>query len=83
MNQAIPPTLALLSEREREVLGHLADGHTYAAIARRMGVSAHTVDTYLRRIRGKTGINNRTQLAVLAVSFHQPRLAAMPRAQAA
>ncbi|WP_370421483.1 response regulator transcription factor [Streptomyces sp. QH1-20] len=83
MNQAIPQALAALSEREREVLGHLADGHTYAAIARRMGVSAHTVDTYLRRIRGKTGVNNRTQLAVLAVSFHQPRVVGMPRAQAA
>lgn len=76
MSQGIPQALAVLSERELEVLGHLADGHTYAAIARRMGVSTHTVDTYLRRIRGKTGIRNRTQLALLAASFGRPHPAA-------
>ncbi|MBY8885229.1 helix-turn-helix transcriptional regulator [Streptomyces sp. PTM05] len=57
-----------LSVREREVLGHLADGHTYAAIARRMRLSPHTVDTYVRRIRAKTGAHNRTDLLVLALS---------------
>ncbi|MEK8173710.1 helix-turn-helix transcriptional regulator [Streptomyces sp. M19] len=47
--------LDLLSTREIEVLGHLAEGHTYTSIARRMHLSPHTVDTYLRRIRGKAG----------------------------
>ncbi|MFE2551954.1 response regulator transcription factor [Streptomyces sp. NPDC059355] len=52
--------------REREILAHLPDGATYQAIARRLGLSPHTVDTYIRRLRGKTGTTNRTQLAVLA-----------------
>ncbi|KOU18268.1 hypothetical protein ADK52_30735 [Streptomyces sp. WM6372] len=52
--------------REREILSHLPDGATYQAIARRLGLSPHTVDTYIRRLRGKTGTTNRTQLAVLA-----------------
>ncbi|WP_210584181.1 response regulator transcription factor [Streptomyces sp. GESEQ-35] len=47
--------LDLLSTREIEVLSHLAEGHTYSSIARRMHLSPHTVDTYLRRIRGKAG----------------------------
>ncbi|MEU6537030.1 helix-turn-helix transcriptional regulator [Streptomyces sp. NPDC047000] len=59
--------LHLLSDRELEVLGHLAQGHTYTAIARRMDLSPHTVDTYLRRIRGKAGVSNRAHLMVLAL----------------
>ncbi|MER6214400.1 MULTISPECIES: response regulator transcription factor [unclassified Streptomyces] len=52
--------------REREILSQLPNGDTYQAIARRLGLSPHTVDTYVRRLRGKTGTTNRTQLAVLA-----------------
>lgn len=55
-----------LSPREQEVLAHLAQGCTYRIIARRMGLSPHTVDTYVRRLRGKTGLVNRIQLAHLA-----------------
>lgn len=62
-----------LTEREHQVLEHLAAGATYRVIARRMNLSPHTVDTYLRRIRGKTGAVNRTQLALLAFSLgHGP-----------
>lgn len=65
--------LTILSDRELEVLGYLAEGHTYSSIARRMNLSPHTVDTYLRRIRGKAGVSNRAHLMVLAfqVSRHQ------------
>jgi DNA-binding CsgD family transcriptional regulator len=59
----MPPILTL---REKEVLSLLADGLTYGTIARRLGISPHTVDTHLRRLRTKTGTTNRTQLAVLA-----------------
>ncbi|UNO44108.1 helix-turn-helix transcriptional regulator [Streptomyces sp. MST-110588] len=60
--------LSMLSEREREVLAHLAAGCTYGTIARRMGLSSHTVDTYIRRIRGKTGVANRVELTLLALA---------------
>ncbi|MFD7665068.1 response regulator transcription factor [Streptomyces sp. NPDC059788] len=43
----------VLSPREREVLSHIADGLTYDQTARRLGISVHTVSTYLRRIRAK------------------------------
>ncbi|MEV4442386.1 helix-turn-helix transcriptional regulator [Streptomyces sp. NPDC049577] len=61
---AVPP---VLTPREQQVLALLADGETYWAIARRLGISRHTVDTHLRRLRTKTGAANRTQLAVLAL----------------
>ncbi|QBJ93580.1 LuxR family transcriptional regulator [Streptomyces seoulensis] len=62
-----------LSARECEVLTHLADGLTHASIARRMRLSPHTVDTYLRRIRGKTGSPNRVQLLRLAIAVSEAR----------
>jgi DNA-binding CsgD family transcriptional regulator len=58
---------AALSPREREVLALLADGATYGSIARTLELSPHTVDTYLRRLRAKTGSSNRTQLVMLAL----------------
>ncbi|AGS67137.1 response regulator transcription factor [Streptomyces collinus] len=63
---ATDPSALTLSPREQEVLAHLAQGCTYRIIARRMGLSPHTVDTYVRRLRGKTGLVNRIQLAHLA-----------------
>ncbi|MEV6581974.1 helix-turn-helix transcriptional regulator [Streptomyces sp. NPDC051582] len=52
--------------REQQVLALLSGGDTYCSIAKRLGISRHTVDTYLRHLRKKTGTHNRTQLAVLA-----------------
>ncbi|MFI6776088.1 response regulator transcription factor [Nocardia sp. NPDC050412] len=57
---------ALLSGREREVVVHIAEGLTYAAVAHRMGLSRHTIDTYLRRVRRKTGVTSLAELAILA-----------------
>ncbi|MER7970953.1 helix-turn-helix transcriptional regulator [Streptomyces sp. NPDC096080] len=65
----VPEAIATLSDREREVLAHLADGLTYASIARRMNLSPHTVDTYLRRIRAKTKARNRVHLLRLAFAL--------------
>ncbi|MEV5176636.1 helix-turn-helix transcriptional regulator [Streptomyces flaveolus] len=55
-----------LTDRERQVLAGLARGATYRAIARELHISPHTVDTYLRRLRRKTGSANRSQLMYLA-----------------
>ncbi|MFE7777031.1 response regulator transcription factor [Streptomyces sp. NPDC057445] len=73
MEQTVLDTGASLTAREREVLHHVVDGLTYTSIARRMGLSPHTVDTYVRRIRAKTGTANRTQLAVLAMTLEPGR----------
>lgn len=60
---------AWLTQREREVLDLVAQGETYAVIARRLNLSLHTVDTYMRRLRQKTGAANRTQLTVFALGM--------------
>ncbi|WP_330341901.1 response regulator transcription factor [Streptomyces sp. NBC_00557] len=58
-----------LAPRERETLGHIAAGHTYLQTARHMGVSPHTVDAYLRRIRAKLDIANTAELTRVAIAL--------------
>jgi DNA-binding NarL/FixJ family response regulator len=60
-----------LTEREREVLGLMAEGRTNAAIASRLYVSEGTVEKHVTSIFGKlglpdTGADHRRVLAVLA-----------------
>ncbi|MFF7992015.1 response regulator transcription factor [Kitasatospora xanthocidica] len=65
-NVEAPPAF---TPREQQVLVLLSGGETYWGIARQLGISRHTVDTYLRHLRRKTGTTNRTQLAVLAAQL--------------
>ena len=58
--------IAELSEREREVLGLLAEGLSNPAIAKRLFLSEGTVRNYLTVIYEKLGVSDRTQAAVLA-----------------
>jgi DNA-binding CsgD family transcriptional regulator len=44
-----------LTDRERQVLRLLADGHTQAAIARRFDVTERHVHRYCSRVRTKLG----------------------------
>jgi len=50
-----------LSDRERQVLDGLAAGQIYKQIAEQMGVSIHTVRTYIRRIYEKLHVRSRTE----------------------
>ncbi|MFH8801291.1 response regulator transcription factor [Streptomyces sp. NPDC017936] len=68
-NEAPAPAPAPLAPREQEVLRHVAAGCTYAQTARRMGLSRHTVDAYLRRIRAKSDINSTADLMRLAIAL--------------
>ncbi len=51
-----------LSPREREIALALASGSTQPEIARRIGVSPHTVATFAKRIHAKLGIRRRAEL---------------------
>lgn len=51
----------LLATREREVLGLLSKGHLYKEIGAQLGISIHTVNSYLRRIYEKLHVNSRSQ----------------------
>lgn len=52
---------ALLTRREVEVFGMLAEGESNARIAQRLVVSDDTVKTHVKHILRKLGVNNRSQ----------------------
>jgi len=56
-------TVASLTAREREVALLLADGLANRAIADRLSVSERTVETHVRNLLSKLGLENRTQVA--------------------
>lgn len=56
-----------LSGREEQVLQYIACGYTHSQIARRLGISPHTVDTYVKRIRSKLAVGNKAELTRAAV----------------
>jgi DNA-binding NarL/FixJ family response regulator len=56
-----------LSEREEQVLRQIAHGLTHGQIATRLGISPHTVDTYVKRIRAKLGVGNKAELTRVAL----------------
>jgi DNA-binding NarL/FixJ family response regulator len=57
----------VLSPRERQVLRQIASGLTHSQVARRLGISPHTVDTYVKRIRSKLDIGNKAELTRAAL----------------
>lgn len=56
-----------LSEREDQVLLQISRGLTHGQIATRLGISPHTVDTYVKRIRAKLGVGNKAELTCIAL----------------
>jgi DNA-binding NarL/FixJ family response regulator len=56
-----PPARALLTPREVEVLALVGQGQSNKAIARRLGISAHTVKYHLEAIFAKLGVRSRAE----------------------
>ena len=56
-----------LSERERDVVQYIAQGHSYKEIAAKLGLSVKTVDTYRVRALRKLGLSNRAALVRYAL----------------
>ncbi|HEY8446148.1 MAG TPA: helix-turn-helix transcriptional regulator [Thermomicrobiales bacterium] len=61
----ISPTV--LSPRERQVLGLMAEGLTNQQIGARLGIKGITVNTFASRIFNKLGVDNRAAAAAYAV----------------
>ena len=58
--------LAVLTEQELELLGHIAEGLTNRQIGEQMFLAEKTVKNYVSSILAKLGLERRTQAAVLA-----------------
>lgn len=56
-----------LSEREQTILRMAAQGFSGAEIARQLGISTKTVDTYKHRIQDKLGLTHRTDYVRFAI----------------
>jgi DNA-binding NarL/FixJ family response regulator len=65
-----PSALDELTEREREVLALLAEGHSNQAVAEALGLSGKTVETHIRQIFMKLGLEE-------APSYHRRVLAVL------
>jgi DNA-binding NarL/FixJ family response regulator len=58
-----------LSQREREVLGLLAQGHTHQVIADKLFLSIKTIETYRARIAEKLGLRSRADIIRYAIEL--------------
>lgn len=61
-NEPITNPLESLTERERQVLGLIANGHSNKLVGYELGLSASTVSTLLSRARHKLGATDRVSL---------------------
>ena len=58
---------ALLTEIERKVITHAAEGYSNAAIAVSMGISENTVKFHLKKVNQKLHTTNRTEAVMVAL----------------
>ena len=58
--------VASLTEREREVLDHVARGQSNKVIAQALDISHNTVKLHVRHIMAKLDLNSRVEAAVFA-----------------
>ena len=65
-----------LTEQERRVLAHIADGASNRQIAERMGLAEKTVRNYVSSILAKLALESRSQAAAYAIRNRLPELGA-------
>lgn len=65
-DQALDPAFDRLTEREREILVHMARGLSNEELAESLFISEHTVKTHVGRVLMKLGARDRVQAVVMA-----------------
>lgn len=61
-------TIPKLTDRETEILSWVARGKSNSVIAQILGISPHTVNTYMRRLFLKLGTSDRTSVSLIGLS---------------
>lgn len=64
--------LAKLTNRERQIIQLISQGHRNRAIAKELGLSVHTVKLHVHNIFGKLGVDNRTSATTKFLSYDRP-----------
>lgn len=65
--------LSALTEQERKILGHIAEGLTNRQIGERMYLAEKTVKNYVSNMLTKLGMSRRTEAAVYAARLSERR----------
>jgi DNA-binding NarL/FixJ family response regulator len=68
-----PNEIRALTEQERRILMHIAEGLTNREIAAKMFLAEKTVKNYVSSLLAKLGLERRTQAAVLATRLFRDR----------
>ncbi|HVC82560.1 MAG TPA: response regulator transcription factor [Chloroflexota bacterium] len=63
-----PPRHGMLTERERDVLRLVAEGHSNTEIALYLGIGPKTVDTHRMHVMDKLGLHSRADLTHFALA---------------
>lgn len=75
--------LTLLTPKERDCLRLVMERHSSKQIARQLGISSTSVDTYVRRAREKLGLKDRYAAARLLEAWQQGEVEIAPSGAAA
>lgn len=73
MPEVRPETVKSLTERERQILGCLAQGASNREMAKLLNMSESTVKAHLQRIMRRFDFSSRVQTAVFAAERHMDR----------
>jgi two-component system nitrate/nitrite response regulator NarL len=66
---AMGDLVATLTERERQVLDHVASGQSNKVIARELDISHNTVKLHVRHIMDKLNLRSRVEAAVFSFEY--------------